>query len=108
IAIVSYDGHLHFGLLGDFDAMPDLDHFADLLAEGIEDLARAAAVDRPLAKPAPQRAAEPTAEPREPAAVGAEPGAEPSAGDQRPPLGFEMPRTRGRPRVRRPRTGGRG
>ena len=32
IAIMSYDGGMNFGLLGDYDAMPDL----DLVAEGIE------------------------------------------------------------------------
>jgi WS/DGAT/MGAT family acyltransferase len=32
IAIMSYDGSMNFGLLGDFDAMPDL----DVVAEGIE------------------------------------------------------------------------
>jgi diacylglycerol O-acyltransferase / wax synthase len=32
IAIMSYDGGMDFGLLGDYDAMPDL----DVLAEGIE------------------------------------------------------------------------
>ncbi len=32
IAIMSYDGGMNFGLLGDYDAMPDL----DVLAEGIE------------------------------------------------------------------------
>jgi hypothetical protein len=32
IAIMSYDGGMDFGLLGDYDAMPDL----DVVAEGIE------------------------------------------------------------------------
>ena len=32
IAIMSYDGGMNFGLLGDYDAMPDL----DVVAEGIE------------------------------------------------------------------------
>jgi WS/DGAT/MGAT family acyltransferase len=32
VAIMSYDGGMNFGLLGDFDAMPDL----DVVAEGIE------------------------------------------------------------------------
>ena len=32
IAIMSYDGGMNFGLLGDYDALPDL----DVLAEGIE------------------------------------------------------------------------
>ena len=33
IAIMSYDGRLEYGLLGDYDALPDI----DLLAEGIDD-----------------------------------------------------------------------
>jgi hypothetical protein len=70
IAIMSYNGSMNFGLLGDFDAMPDL----DLVAEGIEgslqellSLARRAkrtesrkAKRRPAApkkKPAPKRKA---------------------------------------------------
>ena len=32
VAIMSYDGGMTFGLLGDFDALPDL----DVLVEGIE------------------------------------------------------------------------
>jgi diacylglycerol O-acyltransferase / wax synthase len=39
IAIMSYDGHLFFGLLGDFDALPDLDALAEDLAYAIEELA---------------------------------------------------------------------
>jgi WS/DGAT/MGAT family acyltransferase len=74
IAILSYDGGLHFGLLGDFDAMPDLDETSQDLAAAIEELALAAGVETTAA----QRAA---------------------AAD-RPPLGFEMPRTRGGGRTR--------
>ena len=33
IAIMSYDGRIDYGLLGDYDALPDI----DVLAEGIED-----------------------------------------------------------------------
>ena len=44
IAIMSYDGHLYFGLLGDFDAMPDLEETADDLAASIEELAAVAGV----------------------------------------------------------------
>jgi diacylglycerol O-acyltransferase / wax synthase len=32
IAIMSYNGRINFGLLGDYDALPDI----DLIAEGIE------------------------------------------------------------------------
>lgn len=46
IAIMSYNGHMNFGLLGDFDALFDLDEFAaaikDALAELVEAAERAA------------------------------------------------------------------
>jgi WS/DGAT/MGAT family acyltransferase len=42
IAIMSYDGNLGFGLLGDFDALADLDDLAQDLETSIADLARAA------------------------------------------------------------------
>jgi diacylglycerol O-acyltransferase len=73
IAIMSYDGHLHFGLLGDFDAMPDLAALGTDLHAAIEELGLAA-------------------------------GVEPPSGDgaDRPPLGFEMPRTRVGGRAARP------
>jgi WS/DGAT/MGAT family acyltransferase len=44
IAIMSYDGTLGFGLLGDYDAMADLDDLAADLEAGIADLAAAAGV----------------------------------------------------------------
>ena len=42
IAIMSYDGHLAFGLLGDYDAMPELDALGEELAAAVDDLERAA------------------------------------------------------------------
>jgi diacylglycerol O-acyltransferase / wax synthase len=48
IAVMSYDGHLGFGLLGDYDALPDLDAIALDLQQAIAALARAAGV-RPRA-----------------------------------------------------------
>jgi diacylglycerol O-acyltransferase len=48
IAVMSYDGHLGFGLLGDYDALPDLDKIALDLQAAIASLARAAGV-RPRA-----------------------------------------------------------
>jgi WS/DGAT/MGAT family acyltransferase len=72
IAIMSYDGQLHFGLLGDFDSLPDLEALGTDLHAAIEELGLAAGVEPP------------------------------GEGDDRPPLGFEMPRTRaGRPRAAR-------
>jgi diacylglycerol O-acyltransferase len=44
IAVMSYDGHLGFGLLGDYDALPDLEAIALDLQAAISSLARAAGV----------------------------------------------------------------
>jgi diacylglycerol O-acyltransferase len=42
IAVMSYDGHLGFGLLGDYDALPELETIADDLKWAIASLYRAA------------------------------------------------------------------
>jgi WS/DGAT/MGAT family acyltransferase len=42
VAIMSYDGGMDFGLLGDYDAMPDLDRLGELLGESLDELLRAA------------------------------------------------------------------
>ncbi|HEU0250541.1 MAG TPA: wax ester/triacylglycerol synthase family O-acyltransferase [Solirubrobacteraceae bacterium] len=47
IAVMSYDGHLGFGLLGDYDALPELETIAEELRRAIAALAKAAGVDRP-------------------------------------------------------------
>jgi diacylglycerol O-acyltransferase / wax synthase len=44
VAIMSYNGGLDFGLLGDFDAMPDLDAFAGFLHDARDELLVAAGV----------------------------------------------------------------
>jgi hypothetical protein len=38
IAIMSYNGRMDFGLLGDYDAMPDIDTFGELLEESLAEL----------------------------------------------------------------------
>jgi hypothetical protein len=38
IAIISYNGRVEFGLLGDFDAVPDLEQLADGVAEALAEL----------------------------------------------------------------------
>ncbi len=38
IAIMSYDGRLNFGLLGDYDALPDIDTIADGIDHAIGEL----------------------------------------------------------------------
>jgi hypothetical protein len=44
IAVMSYDGHLGFGLLADYDALPDLEQIAGDLKWAIDALCRAAGV----------------------------------------------------------------
>ena len=44
IAVMSYDGHLGFGLLGDYDALPELESIAADLKAAIASLCRAAGV----------------------------------------------------------------
>ena len=43
IAIMSYDGELSFGLLGDYDALPDIDVIVDGLRDSIAELSQIAA-----------------------------------------------------------------
>jgi len=54
IAVMSYNGHLGFGLLGDYDALPDLDAIALDLEHAVRQLARAAHVPRPRTAKAPR------------------------------------------------------
>jgi diacylglycerol O-acyltransferase len=58
IAVMSYDGHLGFGLLGDYDALPKLEALALDLKASIASLARAAGVGASR-RPASPRAAKP-------------------------------------------------
>jgi hypothetical protein len=46
IAIMSYDGTMSFGLLGDYDALPDLDELAAALRDAIAELAAVAGAAR--------------------------------------------------------------
>ena len=39
---MSYDGRMDFGLLGDYDAMPDLDALAEMVEESLAELVAAA------------------------------------------------------------------
>jgi diacylglycerol O-acyltransferase / wax synthase len=50
IAIMSYNGSLNFGLLGDFDAMPDIERFAESLQQSLADLVDLAARPRDAAE----------------------------------------------------------
>jgi diacylglycerol O-acyltransferase / wax synthase len=38
VAIMSYNGHINFGLLGDFDSLPDIDAIADWIDNELEQL----------------------------------------------------------------------
>ena len=57
VAIMSYNGKMNFGLVGDFDAMHDLDDLADDFHASLEELADAAGVritsERAPRKPSP-------------------------------------------------------
>jgi WS/DGAT/MGAT family acyltransferase len=53
IAVMSYDGHLGFGLLGDFDSLPELENIRKDLEWAIDSLARAAGVRKRSTKKAP-------------------------------------------------------
>jgi diacylglycerol O-acyltransferase len=55
IAIMSYNGRLGFGLLADFDALPDLDDIAAHLEAAIDDLARVAGADDRTRRTGPRR-----------------------------------------------------
>ena len=59
IAVMSYDGRLGFGLLADYDALPDLDVLADALRTSIGALAAGASVPRRAASGRRRDAARP-------------------------------------------------
>jgi diacylglycerol O-acyltransferase / wax synthase len=61
IAIMSYHGKLNFGLLGDFDAMPDLEVLAQGIRDSIEELRAAAGLGRRRGRRAARRAKAPVA-----------------------------------------------
>jgi WS/DGAT/MGAT family acyltransferase len=57
IAVMSYDGHLGFGLLGDYDALPGLEEIAEDLKRAIASLSRAAGVHSRAKRTEPRTAA---------------------------------------------------
>ena len=59
IAVMSYDGHLGFGLLGDYDALPELELIAQELKRAIAALARAAGLRTRAKRPARRAALRP-------------------------------------------------
>lgn len=44
IAVVSYNGHMGFGLTGDYDALPDLQEISAAMAQATDDLSEAAGI----------------------------------------------------------------
>jgi WS/DGAT/MGAT family acyltransferase len=58
VAMMSYNGTVDFGLMGDYDVMEDLDEFGDDIRESLEELRRAA---RPRARASKPRATAPRA-----------------------------------------------
>ena len=51
VAIMSYDGGIDYGLLGDYDALPDIDVIADGIDRSLRELLQAAARARPTGAP---------------------------------------------------------
>jgi hypothetical protein len=45
VALLSYAGHINFGLVGDYDLMWDLDQFAEDVAASLAELAHEAGVE---------------------------------------------------------------
>jgi diacylglycerol O-acyltransferase / wax synthase len=59
VAIMSYNGGVDFGLLGDYDAMPDLDFFADAIRESMAELMDAAEAASSPARTSRPRSSDP-------------------------------------------------
>ncbi len=55
IAIMSYNGNITFGLLADYDAMPDVDDFAEFLEDSLAELLEAAGKPKRARRAAPER-----------------------------------------------------
>jgi diacylglycerol O-acyltransferase / wax synthase len=88
IAAMSYNGKLDFGLLGDYDAMPDLERLADYFGESLEELLTAARKGRR------RRAPKPAARPRQTSRSKAETSAKPKTGATAKPKAAAKPKAR--------------
>jgi hypothetical protein len=60
IAIMSYNGRINFGLLGDFDTMPDLEVIAGGISSSLDELRVAAGMRKTKARPSRRRATAPS------------------------------------------------
>jgi diacylglycerol O-acyltransferase / wax synthase len=80
VAVMSYNGCVDFGLLGDYDAMPDIDVFADYIQDALAELMEAAGVGTPTTAPAssPARTSRPRSSDPESTAVKTSSSDEPS------------------------------
>jgi WS/DGAT/MGAT family acyltransferase len=59
VAIMSYNGGVDFGLLGDYDALPDIEEFGELIEQSLDELLDAAEKSAPEGpKPAQRRNAQ--------------------------------------------------
>jgi hypothetical protein len=76
VAIVSYNGRMDFGLIGDFDTMPDLDDVAADFAAAFDEVRAEAGLEEPPTATAPSEA------PLELVAERADPGAEQGPGPE--------------------------
>ena len=101
IAVMSYDGHLGFGLLGDYDALPGLDALAEDLSQSIAALSRAARAKSSQAGAGRSKTADLSAR-RAPSKPQSTPAAPPQSGArpraQRPAEAVETPTNGPRPR----------
>jgi diacylglycerol O-acyltransferase / wax synthase len=61
IAIMSYNGKVDFGLLADYDAMPDVDRVGELIRESLEELLEVARGQAPEEEAAREPASRPSA-----------------------------------------------
>ncbi len=59
VAIMSYNGGMDFGLLGDYDAMPDLDALGDMFMEARDELLEAARAQASNGASSPRRTSRP-------------------------------------------------
>jgi hypothetical protein len=57
IAVMSYNGRLNFGLLGDYDALPDMEGVVHGIEQSLDELREAAGIERPAPATAVEAAA---------------------------------------------------
>ncbi|HEV2075145.1 MAG TPA: wax ester/triacylglycerol synthase family O-acyltransferase [Thermoleophilaceae bacterium] len=56
VAVMSYNGGIDFGLLGDYDAMPDIEEFGEFIERSLDELLDATAPPRRQRRPAKRKA----------------------------------------------------